>query len=155
MGVARFTDEERLAAFLDKCQITETGCVEWTGARTFGYGRFGVGGRQTMLAHRWAYARWVGPLRPGMEIDHLCHNPACVRPAHLEQVTPKVNQERIRPQHGLRLTTHCAHGHKRTPETTRVDPGGHRHCRVCDQACSDRRGMRRAIVAGRLVVGGP
>lgn len=68
-------------------------CWEWTAYRNDGgYGTFDHG-----LAHRWSYVEADGPLphdRP--ELDHLCHNPACVRPSHLEPVTGRVNCNRTR-----------------------------------------------------------
>jgi hypothetical protein len=44
--------------------------VLWTGARgRDGYGLFYDAG-QMHPAHRWAYRRLVGPIPPGMELDH-------------------------------------------------------------------------------------
>jgi len=35
-------------------------------------------------AHRWAYAIFVGNIPDGETVNHVCRNPSCVRPAHLE-----------------------------------------------------------------------
>lgn len=68
-------------------------CWVWTAYRNpGGYGCFDHG-----LAHRWSYMEANGPLpedRP--ELDHLCRNPACVRPSHLEPVTGRINCNRTR-----------------------------------------------------------
>lgn len=49
-------------------------------------------GRLTM-AHRVFYEREHGSIPAGLVIDHLCCQPDCVRPSHLEPVT---NGENIR-----------------------------------------------------------
>ena len=75
-------------------------CWVWTGCLDRqGYGRFGIGSRtdgtaRPALAHRWAYERLIGPFAPGLEPDHLCRNPPCVRPQHLEPVTRGENVRR-------------------------------------------------------------
>lgn len=66
-----------------------TRCWEWQGAtRPGGYGHLSVKGR-TVSAHRYVYELLVGPIPEGMELDHLCDNPYCVKPGHLEPVTPE------------------------------------------------------------------
>lgn len=59
----------------------------------YGYGRFMSNGRR-FRAHRWLYERLVGPVPPGLVLDHLCRVTRCVRPAHVEPVTDKVNTHR-------------------------------------------------------------
>lgn len=108
---------------------TGDGCWEWPGKRDpNGYGRAGK-----WWAHRVAYEVWVGPVPAGLELDHLCRNPACVRPDHLEPVTHRVNMLRGRTI-GARnaAKTHCIHGHEFTLANTyiRSDTGG-RQCRQC------------------------
>ena len=47
----------------------------------------------------------------------------------------------------LRARTTCATGHKHTPENTRVDAHGKRHCRTCErQWAADARARRKEIV---------
>lgn len=67
-------------------------CWLWTAAKNErGYGRFGLGWGVVLYAHRWSYRRTVGPIPEGREVDHLCGNKSCVRPAHLEAVYHNVN----------------------------------------------------------------
>lgn len=69
-------------------------CWLWTGVRhPDGYGRMHLKGRYVQ-AHRWSYEHFVGPIRAGLEIDHLCRVTSCVRPEHLEPVTRLENQRR-------------------------------------------------------------
>lgn len=69
--------------------LPSSSCVEWTGARhSAGYGLMPA---SSTRAHRVVYERVVGPIPPGLVLDHLCRNRVCVNPAHLEPVTHRTN----------------------------------------------------------------
>lgn len=54
-----------------------------------GYGHVNVGRGDYILAHRYAYERWVGPIPDGYVVDHRPDCPkVCVNPAHLQVLTP-------------------------------------------------------------------
>jgi hypothetical protein len=98
-----------------------------------GYVRCKVGGRATFV-HRLAYEIAKGEIAGGMTIDHLCRNPSCFNPDHLEQVTVAENIRRGTQGLYQRLKTHCPHGHAYSPENTYVAPCGDRLCRTCQRA---------------------
>ena len=60
---------------------------------TNGYSRITTGYRKRVLGHRLAYEIFVGPIPPGLVIDHRYRKRWCVNPYHLEPVT---NAENIR-----------------------------------------------------------
>jgi hypothetical protein len=71
----------------------DTPCWIWTGSRNEnGYGLFWGNGR-TAGAHRVSYKWANGDIPAGMQVDHVCHNRACVNPAHLRLATTKQNAE--------------------------------------------------------------
>lgn len=118
-----------------------TGCVNWTGGKSLkGYGRIRVGAKH-QAAHRVAWELERGPIPPGLVIDHLCRNPACCRPEHMEPVTTGENTRRG--NSGLKdaRKTHCPQGHPYDAANTYRPPSGGRMCRRC---LSERQRRRRA-----------
>jgi hypothetical protein len=82
MAKSRLTDDERFEA---KIERHDDGCWYWVASKNRdGYGGFAPGGgRGPVLAHRWSYQRFVGPIPPGKNVLHTCDQPSCVNPAHL------------------------------------------------------------------------
>lgn len=104
-------------------------CWEWSGCRVAsGYGHFRPAGSKQVRAHRWAWQRVNGPIPCGMELDHLCRNPACVRSSHMEAVTHLENMQR-----GKRAkASHCKHGHPLSGDNVRITKR-QRVCRECER----------------------
>ena len=87
--------------FWDKVNKTDS-CWDWTGCiLKSGYGQVTVN-KQQIYAHRLSYMIHKGDIQDDRHIDHLCRNPSCVNPDHLEVVSQADNTRR-----GLsaRLTT--------------------------------------------------
>lgn len=110
----------------------ETGCLLWCGAtNNTGYGTVRVRGR-TLLAHRVAYERHIGPIPDGLQIDHLCRIRRCVNPRHLEIVTSKENTLRGHsPLAQSARRQRCPRGHILQGENLHLRPTGHRECLAC------------------------
>ena len=87
-------------------------CWLWKGALSSGYGSFSLDGR-TQYAHRIAYGWLVGQIPDGLQLDHLCRNPPCCNPTHLEPVTSGENSVRGL---GPKLTSQRQRGVPLTPE---------------------------------------
>jgi hypothetical protein len=122
---------ERFWAKVDK--LEPDGCWEWTAFKQpAGYGTFQLHGRSS-LAHRVAYELEHGPIPNGLEIDHLCKNPSCVRPSHLEAVTREENMRRAPSWGGFanKAKTHCLRGHAYDEGNTVHLKGGGRTCLIC------------------------
>lgn len=112
-------------------------CWLWTAYKQkSGYGKFTFDGK-SRLAHRVAYERFIGPIPDGLVLDHLCRNPACVNPAHLEPVTQTENIRRAARSH----RTACIRGHEYTDANTHWTKSGSPVCRVCAR-------LRRSLRAG-------
>jgi hypothetical protein len=72
----------------------KTKCWIWNRAvYRYGYGQARVGDKVTG-AHRAIWMRLKGPIPKGATLDHLCPNPLCVNPKHMQIVAGDVNSYR-------------------------------------------------------------
>lgn len=144
------------ARFWSKVDKTET-CWLWTGGKSAsGYGKFWADDGRSLRAHRWSYVQAKGAIPKELQLDHLCRTPACVRPDHLEAVTPRVNTMRGEgPAAANAVKTECPKGHPYDDENTyhmppsRTLPNGGRGCRACRREAYLRWVERGKAQAGR------
>jgi hypothetical protein len=124
-----------------KVAETGSGCWEFQGSKhSFGYGQIrDVWGGRLLSAHRVTYEFFRCEIPEGLFLDHLCRNPPCCNPWHLEPVT---NGENVRRGVGPLTAgqwraeyetskTHCPYGHAYDERNTYFTGKGHRQCRKC------------------------
>lgn len=123
--------------FWSKVDKTDT-CWLWRSSiGTRGYGLFTVAGKRR-LAHRVVHEATTGVAIPvGLQIDHLCRVKHCVRPDHLEVVTPRENVLRSDNRAGLNARKDvCDSGHPFDAINTYWRPTGGRGCKECRRAAA-------------------
>ncbi len=116
-----------LRARLFKYTSITPGCWLWVGFRNpLGYGHISINKRPHQ-AHRVMYELFKGPIPDGLTLDHLCRNPSCVNPDHLDPVTMRENTLRgIGPSAMNAVKMLCKRGH---PFIVRKSGG--RKCQEC------------------------
>ncbi len=138
-------NKKTLKEYIQKrIEVQPNGCWNWVRALTTdGYPSAGIN-RKVYNMHRISYRVYVGPIRKKMTIDHLCRNTKCMNPAHLEQVTNRVNILRGNCKSAVNARkTHCMRGHEFNKENTKICKKGKgktaRACRTCLRAKDKRR----------------
>jgi hypothetical protein len=146
--------ERVIARIFDRVDCSDvTACWMWPGAvysPGCGHISWQVNNQQFhRTVHRVVYEALVGPIPEGMDLDHLCHDPAichpdpasacphrrCCNPSHLEPVSRSVNLRRggtVAAERAAR--THCPQGHPYDDANTYFDTKGRRVCRECSRA---------------------
>ena len=111
-----------LSRLFARCILDDTH-LRWQGFHDRrGYGRSHLAGTTEVMVHRIAYILGVGPISPGLTIDHVCGVQDCCTLEHLEPVTALENAIRARARrHETRFL--CKRGH--------LYPAGLRKCKQC------------------------
>ena len=121
--------------FLSNIKIpNDSNCWIWTGYKDKdGYGTFGFQ-YKAWKAHRFSYMLYNDELDSNLPLDHLCRNPSCVNPEHLEQITLRENVLRgISPPAIHARNTPCIHGHELSEGNYYVTRKNGRQCKKCTQ----------------------
>jgi hypothetical protein len=82
-----FEGKARLTLILEYTEQSGN-CMVWKGSKfKSGYGSIEIFGK-TKRVHRVVYEAIHGPLKDEYEeVTHICDNPPCINPAHLEKKT--------------------------------------------------------------------
>lgn len=119
---------------------TADGCWPWTASLRGGYGQVRDGAR-VRAAHVVVYELLVGPVPPGLVLDHLCRRADCVNPVHLDPVEQYENVRRGAGRTSLNLAKQlCERGHLLPPH----EPRTKRQCRPCRLLTARERRQRRS-----------
>lgn len=133
-GDANWSHPSAIDRLMSQVSVSSgTGCWEWIGfIQKNGYAKFYVGGK-SVWAHRFSYEFHNCLIPEGLHVDHLCVNPKCVNPDHLEAVEPKENVHRSSANGGLlwNRPTHCKRGHEFSEQNTLRLSRGSTECRAC------------------------
>jgi hypothetical protein len=141
-----------------KIEVLPNGCWQWQGYVNWaGYGVAWIGSLPTSApggytgAHKIVYEALAKLVGDGMQLDHVCHDPAicklttdcphrrCCNPGHLIEKTGQANTRRSNSLAAANAgVTHCPRGHPYDGTNTYVSEG-ERHCRQCRR---DRRAER-------------
>lgn len=118
------------------------GCWEWIGTvNGEGYGVLVHHEMGNVLAHRLALHIVGRPVPEELTVDHLCRNPSCVNPDHLEPAFGTSNTMRGNGYYAKNARkTHCNHGHEYSADNTIMRhvrrssgfEGWTRVCRTCE-----------------------
>lgn len=145
-----------LIRLINKIQVTNT-CWVWQGGLDKdGYGIthiFENNKSNTTRAHRLVYTLLVEDIPNGLVIDHICENPPCVNPEHLEVVTVRENTMRGTAVASINARkTHCLLGHPFDEHNTRYYKN-QRVCRKCSAAKCKAWRLKRRLENGNAIQG--
>lgn len=122
---------------VDRLVFDANGCWLWTGSKSYGYGKIGVGSRTDgtnamTQCHRVSYEHFRGPIPEGLTLDHLCRVRHCANPWHLEPVSVGENVRRGEAANIVSSRTNlCKRGH--SLEGAYITKRGSRQCRECQR----------------------
>jgi len=128
-----FTEQSLREYLLSRSERMPSGCLEFRGySPRHAYQK----GPSSAWAHIAAYAAFVGPIDPTLEIHHRCENPPCIEPTHLQQVTRAENGARRRGKKPVNSS--CTHERAVDPLTGRLQK-----CNPCNAEAQRRWRERR------------
>ena len=133
----RFNTIERFVRKID-FHSSPIGCWIWKGSLggrtqiTTSYGRLYLNDKNVM-AHRFSFEFFnKKPIPDGFHIDHLCCNPKCVNPNHLELVTLRENMLRAKNPLSIQASKmFCKRNHPLFGDNVYISKSNTRKCKTC------------------------
>lgn len=92
LRLLKHTDRTLMQAAWDRIEVAAPDtCWPWRGfVKSNGYGSLNYKGK-AFNAHRLVYSLLVATIPDGQVVDHICGNPGCVNPRHLQAVSQSEN----------------------------------------------------------------
>ncbi len=130
--MTRQTISRDVSYFLQRSTVDPvTGCWNWDGAKSRGYGLTTMPDGTFTNAHRAAYRLLREDVPKNIQIHHLCGNRLCCNPDHLAAVTDM--EHRRLDKNSMVSRTHSKRGHQLFGQN--LSPGalarGKRICKIC------------------------
>lgn len=149
--VAAMTSAEReglVRRFTAKTVVDAHGCHLWTAANNGRYATFSLKSRG-IYGHQLAWVLAQGrALQAGYVVNHICGKPLCVNPAHLEEVTQRVNiLLGTSPAARNALKFECSRGHLLAGDNLYVMANKWRQCKLCRAFRSRKRAAMKKLKA--------
>jgi hypothetical protein len=132
--------QNAITRILKHTEANKQGCWLWTmPLNEGGYARASFND-SSYYVHRISYEIFIGEIKEGFVLDHLCKTKNCVNPCHLEEVTDKINNARSTSPSAInKVKTHCPKGHEYTGENlffSVKDGIKIRRCKECSRIMS-------------------
>jgi predicted XRE-type DNA-binding protein len=110
--------KEIWSRILKKVKRSESGCLEWTGTRTTGWGGYGYIriNKKMFLAHRVSYSIHTGEIPNKILVCHRCDNPICIEPSHLFLGTDQENIDDMMSKGRQKSTARTSNGRAKLSE---------------------------------------
>lgn len=130
LPVVSVSDLERLCKYFT---ISPKECWIWNKTTRDKYARAGVRGVSGVSVSRLFRQEVFGDVVQGKVLDHLCNNPPCVNPMHLESVTQAENIRRAPTAMANinREKERCKWGHILGGDNLLANTGIYRKCKAC------------------------
>lgn len=132
---------------LGRCWVWE-GSVDRSGYGTMASGETKNGRATYVRVHRWSYEKSIGEIPEGLQINHRCFNPPCVRPSHLNPVTHRQNIIEFGLSNAAFINknrTHCKRGHLLSPDNLYIQANGSRICKQCHKVSGQEYRLRKKL----------
>ena len=113
---------------LSNAAANDNGCLEWSKFLKNGYGVTILNGKLEQ-AHRAAWMVFKGDIPTGMQVNHKCHNKACINVDHLYVGTQKQNMSDMKNANRENRAKGCNNGNSKLNATKVLEIRNHQGSR--------------------------